>query len=125
MGDTRDMFDALGRLNELAEARGYSDYKMSKLAGIPQSTYASWFSKNRYPSIDRIELICNALGITLSEFFSDSEQLEKGQTTEELATLNSKYIVLTDYQKQAVNTVIDAFLHEKPKKAKPKKKKNK
>ncbi len=119
------MFDALGRLNELAEARGYSDYKMSKLAGIPQSTYASWFSKNRYPSIDRIERICNALGLTLSEYFSDSEQLEKGQTTEELATLNSKYIVLTDYQKQAVNTVIDAFLHEKPKQAKPKKKKNK
>jgi transcriptional regulator with XRE-family HTH domain len=106
------MFDALGRILELREARGMSVYKLAKLTGIPQTTFATWYSHNRYPGLDKIELICNAFDITLAEFFSDSEQLENGPLTEELADLNSKYLVLTDRQKQAVNTVIDAFLHE-------------
>ncbi|WP_035797237.1 helix-turn-helix domain-containing protein [Butyrivibrio sp. MB2005] len=106
------MFDALGRILELREARGMSVYKLAKLTGIPQTTFVTWYSYNRYPGLDKIELMCDVFGITLAEFFSDSEQLEKGQITEELADLNSKYLVLTDTQKKAVNTVIDAFLHE-------------
>ena len=106
------MFDALGRITELRESRGLSVYKLAKLSGIPQTTIATWYAENRYPSIDRIELICDVFGITLSEFFSDADTLERGHTSEELANLYSRFIVLTDYQKQAVNGVIDAFLHE-------------
>ncbi|WP_026669741.1 helix-turn-helix domain-containing protein [Butyrivibrio sp. AE3006] len=106
------MFDALGRITELRESRGLSVYKLAKLSGVPQTTIVTWYSHNRYPGLDKIELMCDVFGITLAEFFSDSEQLEKGQITEELADLNSKYLVLTDSQKKAVNTVIDAFLHE-------------
>lgn len=106
------MFDALGRITELKQSRGYTDYKLAKEAGIPQSTYASWYSKNRYPSIDKIEAICDTLGVTLPEFFSDSEQLEQGKTSAELSELNSKYILLSDYQKESIMKVIDAFLHE-------------
>ncbi len=104
------MFDALGRITELREARGYSVYKLAKDTGIPQSTFQTWYSQNRYPSIDKIEMICNALGVTLPEFFSDSEQLEVGKTSSELSELNSKYLILTDDQKKAVLSVINAFL---------------
>ena len=106
------MFDALGRISELREARGMSIYKLAKLSHIAQSTFATWYANNRYPSIDKLERICDVFGITLAEFFNDAETKKKGQTTEELADLNSKYIVLSDYQKEAVNGVIDAFLHE-------------
>ncbi|MCR4829992.1 MULTISPECIES: helix-turn-helix domain-containing protein [unclassified Butyrivibrio] len=106
------MFDALGRISELRQARRLSVYKLAKLADVPQSTIVTWYNKNRYPSIDKLESICNAFGITLSEFFSDADQLDNGKTDAELADLNSKYLLLTDYQKEALMKVIDAFIHE-------------
>ena len=104
------MFDALGRITELRESRGYSVYRLAKEAGIPQSTFMTWYAQNRYPSLDKIEAICNVLGITLPEFFSDSGQLERGKTDNELAELNSKYLLLSDKQKIAVLSVVNAFL---------------
>jgi len=106
------MFDALGRITELREARGYSVYRLAKESGIPQSTFMTWYSQNRYPSIDKIEAICDTLGITLPEFFSDTDQLETGRISSELTELNSKYLLLTPYQKNAIITTIDAFLHK-------------
>ena len=106
------MFDALGRITELRESRGLSVYKLAKISGVPQSTIVTWYTLNRYPSIDKLEMICDALGITLFEFFSDSEQLENGSSNTEIAELNSKYMILADHQKKAVMNVVNAFLHE-------------
>lgn len=106
------MFDALGRITELREARGLSVYKLAKLSGVRQSTIVTWYKENRYPSIDKLEMICDAFGITLSEFFSDSEQLEKGRASAEIADLSSKFMILTNKQRNAVMGVVNAFLHE-------------
>ncbi|WP_051656843.1 helix-turn-helix domain-containing protein [Butyrivibrio sp. AE3004] len=106
------MFDALGRIDDLIISHNMSRNQVAKKANIPSSTLNSYFKFNRYPPIDNIERICDVFGLTLIEFFSDSEQLETGKTTTELAELNSKYVLLADHQKNAVNSVIDAFLTE-------------
>ena len=77
-------FDVLARITELRELKGLSVYMLAKLSEIPQSTIASWYSKNNYPPIDKLERICEVLGVTLSEFFhlkeapadADAEELD-------------------------------------------------
>ena len=38
-----------------------------------KSTISSWYRKKLLPSIPSLEKICNAFGITLSQFFAESE----------------------------------------------------
>ena len=59
------MFDVLARIQELRESREWSVYKLAKLSGIPQSTIATWYQKNLYPPIDKIEILCNTFQISL------------------------------------------------------------
>ena len=63
------MFDVLGRLTDLRERKGWSVYKLAKLSGIPQSTIATWYQRNLYPPIDKLETLCQTLGVSLSVFF--------------------------------------------------------
>ena len=61
--------DVLNRILELRGEKGWSEYRLSVESGIPQSTISSWFRKKAQPSIDSIEAICAACGVTLSALF--------------------------------------------------------
>ena len=103
------MFDVLSRIKVLREQKGWSVYKLAKLSGIPQSTIATWYQKNLCPPIDKIEVLCNTFGITLTEFFSSGNILNNVHGAEDLL---SKSILLSFNQKHAILTVIDTFLEK-------------
>lgn len=63
--------DVLRKIKELREKRGWSEYMLSEKAGITQSTISSWYRKGTLPTIPSLEKICNAFGITMSQFFLD------------------------------------------------------
>ena len=98
------MFNVLQRIQELRVSRGWSVYALAKRSGIPQSTFATWYAKNLYPPVDKIEMICNALGITLQEFFSASDQ---GAGSKEFS---EKLLLLTEEQKEAVLRIVDMLI---------------
>ncbi len=64
------MFDVLGRLTQIREAKGLSIYRLAKLSGIPQPTIATWYQKQYYPPIDKLEILCHTMGISLVDFFN-------------------------------------------------------
>lgn len=66
--------DVLARLLELVEQKGWSINRLAKEAGITQSTLSSIFSRQTIPSIPTLQKLCNALGLTLAEFFSDTPE---------------------------------------------------
>lgn len=74
--------DVIGRINQLTEQRGWSVYKLSLEAGITQSTLASMLMRKTPPKIDTLQSICDAFGITLSQFFLEDEQIEVVTKTE-------------------------------------------
>lgn len=55
------------------ETRGLTEYKLSQLSSVSQSTINSLYAKNNMPSIPTLEDLCEGLGITMSEFFSMRE----------------------------------------------------
>ena len=65
------MIDVLERISHYRKLKGWSEYQLSEKASIPQSTINSWNHKNFVPTISSLDKICNAFGITLSEFFSE------------------------------------------------------
>lgn len=65
--------DILEKINKLRLERGWSVYKLAEESGLTQSTIANMFSRKTMPSISTLTQICNAFGISLSEFFSDNK----------------------------------------------------
>lgn len=102
------MFDVLARITELRQARGWSVYHLAKLSGIPQSTIATWYQKNLYPPVDKLELLCQVFGISLAEFFSDGSLLEASPENENLL---HHWTLLSPKQKAILLSLMDTFLH--------------
>lgn len=102
------MFNVLEKITSLREERGWTTYRLSKLSGIPQSTISTWYRKNLMPPIDKLEIICQTFGITLAEFFDDTNVFIS--MTEEEKNMLSRWTLLTPSQRTAVLNVIDLLL---------------
>lgn len=69
------MTDVLGLIRKNREARGWTEYQLAERSGLPQSTISSWYQKGMTPSFSSLEKICDAFGLTLSQFFAGGETL--------------------------------------------------
>ncbi len=59
------------RIVTLCKEKGYTWYRLSALSGIPVSTIVSIINRNNAPTIPTLQKLCDALGLTLSQFFSE------------------------------------------------------
>ena len=74
--------DVVGRIKELTKKRGWSQYRLARESELPMSTISNIFTRGTVPSIATIEILCEAFGITLSDFFAiddDRKYLDKQQ----------------------------------------------
>lgn len=99
--------DTIKRLNELMKKKNWSDYKLAKESGLSSSTIANIRRRNTVPSIATLEIICNSLGITLSDFFS--EPPKNIQMNKELEDLFQLWLTLTESQKKLIMQLIKEF----------------
>ena len=67
------MTDILEIIKRDREARGWSEYQLAERSGLPQSTISSWYIKGMTPSFASLEKICDAFGVTLSQFFAEGD----------------------------------------------------
>ena len=98
--------DVNERIRQLLKAQGWSQYKLAKMSGLSESTIANLFKRNTVPSISTLEQICSGFGMTLSQFFAESEMVEM---TPDLKELFDNWRNLTREQKAAVSQMIKAM----------------
>ena len=101
--------DVLERINELRKNRGWSIYKLAEESGITQSTLANMFTRKSNPSIPTLIQLCEAFGITLSQFFDDKEL----EYSDDDLMLLSNYKKLNEKEKHIINSLIDNILKER------------
>lgn len=99
--------NVLEKIKELQSERKWTTYKLSLESGITQSTLSNMFARGTCPTIETLELICDAFGISLSEFFSDGEKSSFLSPTEK--TLIYKYRSLPDNEKDAVLSIVNTL----------------
>ncbi len=85
--------DIAGRISYFRNERGFSVNYLANKAGVSQS-YLREIEMGHYqnPSIDVIEALCDALGVSLREFFDVNTRLQDMKDTlwDEIAKLNPK-----------------------------------
>lgn len=99
------MQEILSTIRKYQNERGWTDYQLSEHTGMPQSTVSSWFSKDVVPTVPSLKKVCDAFGITLSQFFSQSG--EQVTLTPDQRVLLERWSRLNKRQQEAVFQIID------------------
>ena len=99
--------NVLEKVKKMQEERGWSTYKLAYEAGLTQSTLSNMFARGTCPTVETLEKICDAFGISLSEFFEESDR--KTHVSKEELELLRKYRALTDKEKDAAKSMINAL----------------
>jgi len=86
--------------------RGWTEYRLAKESKLSQSTIANLFKRNNVPSIPTLEAICDGIGITLAQFFSEGKFVE---LTDEQKELFDSWVLLTKEQKRILGELIRNF----------------
>lgn len=93
----------LDKITKLKEERHWTEYQLAERSGLTQSTISSWYRKNMLPSISSLEKICDAFGITISQFF-----LEESENN--IVLLNDQQLRLIEYAAKLDHDQFEALL---------------
>lgn len=100
-------FDILGKIEQERLTRGWSEYTLAENSGLTQSTISTWRRRNLQPNVASIEKVCGGLGITLAQFFSNSEN---DCLTAEQKEILSLWGQLSPHQRSAVLEMLKSFV---------------
>ncbi len=76
------------RIKILREKKGYSQNSLAELAGISQSHLRRVELGQSRITVDHLQMICDALGVSLKEFFDYTDGYD--EFTEAVSTLSPK-----------------------------------
>ena len=82
----RDILDAISKLRA---QRDWTEYQLAEHSGLTQSTISSWYRKQMLPTIPSLVKICDAFGITVSQFFLENEDQAIHLTEKQSALLTA------------------------------------
>ncbi len=100
--------DTNQRIRQLMKERGLTEYRLALDSGLSKSTVSALLHRNTTPSVPTIEAVCNALGITVSQFFA--EEGDSLPVNEERRLLLQRYAQLTETQKRIIQQTMLEFL---------------
>ena len=95
--------DILNKITLLREERHWTEYQLAEKSGLTQSTISSWYRKKMLPSISSLTKICEAFGITVSQFFLDDSESNT-------VLLNEKQLQLLKHASKLNTEQFDALL---------------
>lgn len=106
--------DVCGRITDLRNRYGLSQYALSKKTGLAQAALSQYEAKKKTPSVYTIEQICEGLGISLAAFFQENETEEgsaeriPGLTYDENQLIHN-YRVLSNAQQKDLQIVVSCL----------------
>lgn len=82
--------DVIGKLRKLIDDRGWTTYHFSKVCGLPEATTGNVFRRGTVPTIGTLEIMCQGLGITLAQFFTDESENDLIEVTPDMKEIACK-----------------------------------
>ena len=98
--------DTKNRIKQLMNQRQWTLYELARRSGLAQTTLANMWRRNNEPSIPSLRLICNAFGITLTQFFSE-EDGSPVELNDEQRELLQHWSVLSSTQKILITRLME------------------
>ena len=101
MYDTKEKCRELAaKFKQLCTERGTTPYKIARHSGLSSSTVSCFLTGKTVPRIDTMMILCNQLGISITDIFDEREMVEVHAQEEEL--ILHTYRNLPEDKKKAV-----------------------
>lgn len=97
--------DIIARIETLRKEKGWTKYRLAEESLLTYSTLSSMYARETPPKLDILQMICEAFGVTLSQFFLENEEMEV--VTDDEKELLQNYRRLPEDKKNAVKTLIN------------------
>ncbi len=68
-------------LKKYVERSGKTQKEIAEIIGVASSTFNEWIKGNKYPRIDKIEMLANYFGILKSDLIEDKTEMHKKNDT--------------------------------------------
>lgn len=91
--------DILGRINELRNQRGWSVNRLALESELTQSTVFNMLYRKSLPTIRTLQSLCKGFGISLGEFFMESNKNIYSLSLDEKAIID-KYRKINSEQRK-------------------------
>ncbi len=98
-------------IKQIRTAKGLSQKEVTINAGLDTAQYSRIENGKTDPSVTTLERIANAMGVSLAQIFAATEEFKEISSVDK--TLMEKVNLmesLTDIEKQAIYTMLDAFI---------------
>jgi len=92
--------DVMEKVKKLQTEQGWNNAQLAKKASLPPTTIQNLYKRNNQPSLPTLQAICTAFGITIAQFFSESNV--PLDLTPEQTRLLEHWNTLSDEQKEAL-----------------------
>ena len=98
------------KIDKMRIERGWSIYKLSQESGVLNQTIYKWFYRKAMITIPTLTQICDAFGVTLAEFFAESNLVEVNPN---LQALYDMWRALTPDEKASVEAIVKNYANSK------------
>ena len=99
--------DILEKIKRLQKEHGFNNAQLAKKANLPPTTIQNLYKRNNQPTFPTLQAICTAFGITVSQFFADSNV--PLDLTPEQVRLLEHWNTLSNKQKEALLALIKSI----------------
>ena len=99
--------NTLEKIKKLQREHKLNNAQLARKAELPQTTLQGLYKRNNQPTIPTLNALCKAFGITLAQFFADSNL--PPDLTQEQTRLLEKWGPLNAEQKNVIFDLINLF----------------
>lgn len=99
------MINVTERIDELMKLKGWTPYELSNQTGISTNAIYDWFKIGAVPTLQNILKICDAMEITLEQFFCGGNY----KYTDEENEILKEWFALSDLEKQTILNLMETF----------------
>ena len=99
------MINVTERIGELMVLKGWTAYELSNQTGISTNAIYDWFKVGAMPTLQNIIKICEAMEISLEQFFCGGDY----KYTYEENEILKEWVVLSDLERATLMNLIETF----------------
>ena len=99
------MINVTERIGELMVLKGWTAYELSNQTGISTNAIYDWFKVGAVPTLQNIIKICEAMEISLEQFFCGGDY----KYTDEENEILKEWVGLSDLERATLMNLIETF----------------
>ena len=95
------------KIDAMRVQRGWSFNKLATMSRVDAATIYRWITYESLPTLENLQKVCRALGVSLADFFAIENMVE---ATPEFKELYNNWLSVTQNEKESIRAIMKSYL---------------